>query len=231
MQQMLETSKIPSSLLLIHATHDDALSLAKAILEKASMGTSHEAKINSGNHPDLHIYLPDGKNRLHPMAAMQKMIKEMALPPFEAPIKIFIIEEAEKMLPPSSNALLKTLEEPPQDTYFLLLTEHPNRLLPTICSRLHPLSFARPEYASLDLSIYFALAEQNKWDELLDSFTAIEEVDPEILLNSCLDFASAQKDSKLFLKMARLVEYGKNALAHNIKIQTIFLNILLQMYT
>ena len=57
--------------------------------------------------------------------------------------RVVIIERAEKMNPPAQNALLKTLEEPLADTIFLLLTDSPELLLPTIISRcralkLHP---------------------------------------------------------------------------------------------
>ena len=57
--------------------------------------------------------------------------------------RVVIIERAEKMNPPAQNALLKTLEEPLAGTVFLLLTESPELLLPTIVSRcralkLHP---------------------------------------------------------------------------------------------
>ena len=57
--------------------------------------------------------------------------------------RVVIIERAEKMNPPAQNALLKTLEEPLAGTIFLLLTESPELLLPTIVSRcralkLHP---------------------------------------------------------------------------------------------
>ena len=57
--------------------------------------------------------------------------------------RVVIIERAEKMNPPAQNALLKTLEEPLPGTVFLLLTESPELLLPTIVSRcralkLHP---------------------------------------------------------------------------------------------
>lgn len=57
--------------------------------------------------------------------------------------RVVIIERAEKMNPPAQNALLKTLEEPLAGTVFLLLSESPELLLPTIVSRcrmlkLHP---------------------------------------------------------------------------------------------
>ena len=60
-----------------------------------------------------------------------------------------VITEADKMTREAQNALLKTLEEPPADSVLLLASEHPERLLPTIRSRVQtinlPKEFKRPE--------------------------------------------------------------------------------------
>jgi DNA polymerase III subunit delta' len=107
-----------------------ALRLAQALL-----------KSTKAQHPDLHVLHPDPDSDQHPIAALRQLIQETSLPPFEAPCKVFIIHEAERMLPTSSNALLKTLEEPPSDTQFILLTSQPSILLPTIISRCSKVPF------------------------------------------------------------------------------------------
>ena len=56
--------------------------------------------------------------------------------------KVFIIDEAERLDRPGQNALLKTLEEPPPNTTFILVTDRPQRLLPTIHSRCQVLHMA-----------------------------------------------------------------------------------------
>ncbi len=63
--------------------------------------------------------------------------------------KIVILENADKMGDASRNALLKTLEEPPEGTYFILLSSRKGRILPTIISRVRQYYFARrtPETA------------------------------------------------------------------------------------
>ena len=53
-----------------------------------------------------------------------------------------LIHNAERMNPATANALLKTLEEPSPDTYFVLTTQNHNALLPTIVSRCQSLKFA-----------------------------------------------------------------------------------------
>lgn len=213
--------KVPNSSLLIDASKQDALDLAARIL-----GPKHLPKILSGNHPDIHIYLPEGKSSLHTMASMQKMIAEMALPPFEAGAKIFILMEAEKMLTQSANALLKTLEEPNPDSYFFLLTEYPDRLLPTILSRLQPITYTQEKLSPLNLSSYFTLAKEEKWDEILDLLPELE--DAERLFAGCMDYAASTKDPEFFEKMVELVAQGKQAHLHNVKLSTVFLHILLR---
>jgi DNA polymerase III subunit delta' len=112
-----------------------ALEIAKALLNDT------HTKVDRGRHPDLHLFYPEGKSGIHSIAAIHQLIDEMALPPFEAPYKVFILHDAERMLPVSSNALLKTLEEPSVKTLLILLTSQPERLLPTIVSRCRILSF------------------------------------------------------------------------------------------
>ncbi|HEX3692948.1 MAG TPA: hypothetical protein VHU13_06345 [Solirubrobacteraceae bacterium] len=62
--------------------------------------------------------------------------------PFEAEKRVFVIEAAEQMRDESQNALLKTLEEPPDFVHILLLTSEPSALLETIASRCQPIDFA-----------------------------------------------------------------------------------------
>lgn len=90
---------------------------------------------------DLHIFHPEGKNGQHPIAAMRRLIEEAGMPPFQAPCKVFILHDAEKMLASSSNALLKTLEEPHPHSQFILTTSRPHELLPTILSRCQKVPF------------------------------------------------------------------------------------------
>lgn len=91
--------------------------------------------------PDLHFYRPEGKSGLHTIESMRELIKEAHLPPFESPCKVFLIDEPTNMLPASANALLKTFEEPPLNTYFILISSKPEALLPTILSRFIKISF------------------------------------------------------------------------------------------
>ena len=70
------------------------------------------------------------------------VLERIALTPHEAPQRIVIIRRAEEMNDAAANALLKTLEEPPSHTRFVLVSSRPGELLPTIRSRTQPLRFA-----------------------------------------------------------------------------------------
>jgi DNA polymerase-3 subunit delta' len=101
-------------------------------------------KLESGNHPDLRELYPEGKAEMHPIEAIKNLIKEAYIPPYETSRRVFIIYDAEKMLLSSSNALLKTLEEPPSYSYFILISSQPETLLSTVISRAFRISFFPP---------------------------------------------------------------------------------------
>ncbi len=85
-------------------------------------------------HPDVHHIAPEGP--LIPVDVIRELVlPEAARSPFEASMKVFIIEEAERMNPAAQNALLKTLEEPLSDTIFILISDREEDLLETIRSR------------------------------------------------------------------------------------------------
>lgn len=87
-------------------------------------------------HPDIHRLLPAKKTRVIPVDAMrERMLDPMEKTTFMGGWKAGVIVGADCMRPESANAFLKTLEEPPPHTLFLLLSERPEKLLPTIISR------------------------------------------------------------------------------------------------
>ena len=97
------------------------------------------------SHPDVHHYHPEGRSGLHSIESLRDLQMQAALVPLEAPIKLFILHDAERMLPTSSNALLKTLEEPPSRTVIILKTDNENALLPTIRSRCQTYRFPKQD--------------------------------------------------------------------------------------
>jgi DNA polymerase-3 subunit delta' len=119
-----------------------AKALASHLMYPEGCSDINLKKINSENHPDLHIYKPEGKTAIHNISSMRDLILQVVMAPYEARSKVFIIEDAHRMAPTSSNALLKTLEEPNLDSYIILITSSEEELLPTIVSRSFKLKFS-----------------------------------------------------------------------------------------
>jgi DNA polymerase-3 subunit delta' len=101
------------------------------------------SKIVQGFHPDVVTLVREGAANIVPIESVRnQVIARIGLPPHEAQTRVFIVEEATAMAPPAANALLKTLEEPPARTLFVLCTTAPEQLLPTIRSRCQRVRFA-----------------------------------------------------------------------------------------
>lgn len=72
------------------------------------------------------------------------LLGKVYLRPLEGPWKVFVISEAEKLHPDAASMLLKTLEEPPEYTLFILLSSQPFNMFSTILSRCQKIPFSRP---------------------------------------------------------------------------------------
>lgn len=89
----------------------------------------------SGNHPDI-IFITHEKPGTISVEDIRRQINsDISIKPYSGPKKIYVIGEGEKMTVQAQNALLKTLEEPPEYGVILILTSNVNALLPTIVSR------------------------------------------------------------------------------------------------
>ncbi len=99
-------------------------------------GECHSCKqALSGNHPDI-IFIAHEKPGTIGVDDIRRQINgDVAIKPYSGPKKIYIVSEGEKMTVQAQNALLKTLEEPPEYAVILILTDNVNTLLPTILSR------------------------------------------------------------------------------------------------
>jgi len=95
-------------------------------------------------HPDL-IVVDDPEKKTVPVELVRQAREDLFVRPNEAERKIYYVPRAQDLNLSGQNALLKVLEEPPAYGVFLLLTDNPDRLLPTVRSRcvelkLQPLS-------------------------------------------------------------------------------------------
>jgi DNA polymerase-3 subunit delta' len=91
-------------------------------------------------HADVGLVIPFKRNLR--VGAIRALETQANFRPYESRARVFIIDDAEKMNDAASNALLKTLEEPPETTYIILLTSRPDSLLSTIRSRCQMVRFA-----------------------------------------------------------------------------------------
>jgi DNA polymerase-3 subunit delta' len=92
------------------------------------------------DHADVSMVMaPKRVLRVDQMRAIER---EANYRPFEGKARVFLVEEAEKLNKQSSNALLKTLEEPPPTSHIILITSRPAMLLPTIRSRCQAVRFS-----------------------------------------------------------------------------------------
>ena len=89
----------------------------------------------SDNDPDISRVMHEKPNSISVDDIRAQVNNDVVIKPYSGPHKIYIINEAEKMTIQAQNALLKTLEEPPEYTVILLLTSNIDSLLPTILSR------------------------------------------------------------------------------------------------
>jgi DNA polymerase-3 subunit delta' len=162
-QALAARAQFPHALL-IHGPrgigkHALALALAQALLcespaaDGLACGTCASCRyVQAGQHPDLmRIELAelsaDGEYVPVDTIAVERMrslIDFVQLTSHRQRAKVAVIAPAERMNPAASNALLKTLEEPPASTYLLLVAEQAARLAPTIVSRCRKLAAPHP---------------------------------------------------------------------------------------
>jgi len=104
------------------------------------------SQVCSKSHPDIVWLEPEGAKGVVTVDAMRERIVEpMSLGSFSGGWKVGVIVGADRMEAPSANAFLKSLEEPTPKTLYLLLTDQPDVILPTIISRTQRIDLAHVE--------------------------------------------------------------------------------------
>ncbi len=115
-------------------------------------------QINEGEHPDV-IEIDAASNS--GVQEVRNLIEKVKYAPIKGRYKVYIIDEVHMMTSSAFNALLKTLEEPPEYVVFILCTTDPYKLLPTIISRCQRFEFKKISDNDLKKLIVRVLTSEN----------------------------------------------------------------------
>lgn len=167
--------------------------------------------MSAGTHPDWYEVIPENNKSTLGVEQIRKLMDKLYEHAQQGGAKVVWLPNAELLTDSAANALLKTLEEPPSQTYFILGCREPNKLLATIRSRClyWPLVNPNESYSSQWLSKHYnGLSQQNLITALrlssgspLKSFNLLETKHWQQRLSLCnaLINAVAQKDLLTFL--------------------------------
>jgi DNA polymerase III subunit delta' len=152
-----------------------ALSMAQAIhcaeLETDFCGACGTCRaIQTGNHADVRIVEPLSNRKDISIQQVRELEKTLSLRSFSGRRKVAIIDPATLMNWPAQNALLKTLEEPPQGCVLILIASNAGGLLPTVRSRAFAMSFGQ---LPRQLVVSFLVSRKGKTTEQAEFLAAL----------------------------------------------------------
>lgn len=148
--QIIQAEKIPNALLFSGNENtgrkEAAFFFAKGCncQEKTGIACNHCKpcrKIEAGSHPDILCVSPlKGKKNIS-ISQIRELASTISSKPNEARFRMVLISPADQMNTAAQNAVLKMLEEPPEKTFFILISARISLLLPTIISRCRTIRF------------------------------------------------------------------------------------------
>ena len=160
-------------------------------------------QILSGNHPDVLLVAPDGKQTLG-IDQIRPLKEELVKSPVENTRRLFFINEAQKLTLAAANGLLNLLEEPVAPVVTILITNNSDQILSTVRSRTQIINFDNGERASGRTAVLlengFSKAEIEELGNLDKWNQAIKYFYQEMLEHNSLALVSAHKlaaDAKL----------------------------------
>ncbi|MDP3013259.1 MAG: DNA polymerase III subunit delta' [Candidatus Subteraquimicrobiales bacterium] len=118
----------------------EAFAMALNCPQRGCGSCSSCEKIEVGSHPDVYFVEPEGN--FITVEQIRKVRQQATLKPLEGDVRVYVIDEADKMTSEAANALLKVLEEPPPDLVFVLITANLQSMLTTIVSRCQMIPFS-----------------------------------------------------------------------------------------
>ncbi len=172
---------------------------------------------------------------------VRELIDGLKFAPVKSKYKIFIIDECHQLSKSASNALLKTLEEPPAHAIFLLATTEAHKMIPTIISRCQRFDFKRLHLPEIVKKLEFiAKQEKIKFESAALSLIALNARgsfrDAESLLDKCISFSgkdgivTSQEIKELLgvVEISQISKFVDFLLAKNTKDAILFLNSLVE---
>ncbi len=153
----LATSSVGRGYLLCGDLRGSCEALVDQVL--AHLFPDAEVQAATRTHPDIAVLEPEGRSRtIHIKSMRERIVEPMAATAYSGGWKVGVIVGADRMELAAANAFLKTLEEPPPRTLFLLLSDAPDAILPTILSRTQRVDLPLSE-GLLEGDDYSAVAE------------------------------------------------------------------------
>jgi DNA polymerase-3 subunit delta' len=116
-------------------------------------------------HPDVLTLVAHGN--FIKISQVREALRVIPFQPVEGELRVVVIDEAHAMNDEAANALLKTLEEPPSRTRFIVLSSQPSNLLVTIRSRCQRVSFSRLSEGDLRTVLTRSAVDPTLFDEIL----------------------------------------------------------------
>ncbi len=154
--QSVQQDRLPHALLFVGGVgsgrHVCAEQLVRSLLCAApdALGKACEQcqgclLLTAGTHPDFMKITPETPGSMIRVDAVRALAERVTQSPLLAPRRVVVIDPADAMNTASANALLKTLEEPPSATIFILVTDENMRLPATVKSRCQIVQFGQGE--------------------------------------------------------------------------------------
>ena len=187
---------------------------SSSIFEAAAVVNDLLSDIEQAAYDQLPALIEPLRSALQPFAANLKKaapitisqirsLQEWALQTSsENPIRVMILEGVEESTAGARNSLLKLLEEPPKDTYIILISEYPARLLPTIRSRVqqHTIGALAPETTGTLVRDVFSAFEREV-SSLEQFFLELSGVPCSEITQNALQFALSIADGRLISRV------------------------------
>lgn len=206
LQQSLEKQRLPHTMIFYG---DEGLGKTTAALDLASYMVGHGQNIwdnyHEWNTDESYLKIPvltsadDQLWYIRPMGMELKIEQFLffldAMASFDSKTHICVIDEAQTMGGPVANSMLKTLEEPPANMYFILITHDLDALLPTIISRAEKFAFFPLKEA--DFEAFYTSIDSSVSPDDIDMMYQLTGGNPGLLKRLTADGGDAQPDAAM----------------------------------